>query len=203
VHAAIDDAIGNREHGRAVRILIGRHLVNRIDDLPTLDASRFARVFAPKVDAAFLFSQATRDRDLDVVVFFSSASALFGSPGQANYAAANAFLDAYAEVLRNEGVPATSIACGAWSGVGLAARGDHRGARLATMGLPTISPSTGFAALAQILAHPAPTVGKRRRAGTPRISRLGRLTVTQVPLPDYAPPRLACRSERRPPAGEP
>ncbi|HEY3060149.1 MAG TPA: SDR family NAD(P)-dependent oxidoreductase, partial [Chloroflexota bacterium] len=81
--------------------------------------SGFARVMAPKVDGARNLHQLTRERPLDLFVLFSSAAALLGSPGQVNYAAANAFLDALAHQRRAESLPALSINWGPWT-VGMA-----------------------------------------------------------------------------------
>jgi NAD(P)-dependent dehydrogenase (short-subunit alcohol dehydrogenase family)/acyl carrier protein len=90
----------------------------------SLDASAFRRVFAAKCQGADNLVAAVAGLPLRSMVFFSSVSATLGSAGQANYAAANGYLDGLAERLRSSGVPATSVSWGPWvpdSGGGLAA----------------------------------------------------------------------------------
>ena len=82
--------------------------------IDTLDAERLQRVMAPKLDAAIHLHELTRDLDLSEFILFSSASACLGSPGQANYAAANAFLDALAAERHADGLPALALAFGFW-----------------------------------------------------------------------------------------
>ncbi|HEX8075916.1 MAG TPA: SDR family NAD(P)-dependent oxidoreductase, partial [Thermoleophilaceae bacterium] len=93
------------------------HSAGLLDDgtLESLDEERLERVLRPKLDAALHLDELTAGHDLAGFVLFSSATATFGSPGQANYAAGNAFLDALAHDRRARGLTATSLAWGLWA----------------------------------------------------------------------------------------
>ncbi|MCW3050555.1 MAG: hypothetical protein JWO74_4839, partial [Solirubrobacterales bacterium] len=95
------------------------HAAGVLDDgvVTALDGERLRRVMTPKLDAALHLHELTRELELSEFIVFSSAAAAVGSPGQANYAAANAFLDALAAVRRAEGLPALSLAFGVWARV--------------------------------------------------------------------------------------
>ncbi|WP_413098313.1 SDR family NAD(P)-dependent oxidoreductase [Streptomyces sp. Inha503] len=92
------------------------HAAGVLDDgvLESLTPERVARVFRPKVDAAVVLDELTREMDLAAFVVFSSAAGTFGGPGQGNYAAANTFLDALMRRRHAQGLPGTSIAWGLW-----------------------------------------------------------------------------------------
>ncbi len=76
---------------------------------------RFETVLSPKVIGASLLHEFTKTLPLDFFVLYSSASSVLGSPGQSNYATANAFLDGLAWQRRSQGLPAVSINWGPWS----------------------------------------------------------------------------------------
>ncbi|AXB42464.1 hypothetical protein A4R43_07925 [Amycolatopsis albispora] len=93
------------------------HTAGVVDDgvLEALTPERFDRVLGPKVDGALALHELTRDLGLSAFVVFSSAATTMGAPGQANYAAANAFLDALVHHRRARGLPGTSLAWGMWA----------------------------------------------------------------------------------------
>jgi NADPH:quinone reductase-like Zn-dependent oxidoreductase/acyl carrier protein len=93
------------------------HTAGVLEDgvIETLDAQQLERVLRPKLDAALLLDELTERTGAREFVLFSSAAATLGSPGQANYAAANAFLDALAQHRRARGLPAVSLAWGLWA----------------------------------------------------------------------------------------
>lgn len=122
-----------------------------------LDRNHFAEVMAPKVAGAWNLHRATGDRALDFFVMFSSAAAVLGLPGQANYAAANAFMDALAQLRRAQGLPGHSVAWGPWSAIGLAAARRDRGRRLHEQGLHRLAPEQCLDVLAELVRAPAPS----------------------------------------------
>ncbi|MFE9769909.1 type I polyketide synthase [Streptomyces sp. NPDC005808] len=129
------------------------HTAGVLDDgvLPSMNPARFAEVLDAKATAAVHLHELTRDLGLDAFVLFSSLAGTFGNAGQANYASANALLDALAHHRISLGLPATSIAWGAWGGGGLAtdpliARRMERG------GMPAMDPEVAVAVMAKAVA---------------------------------------------------
>jgi len=140
------------------------HAAGVLEDRTLLELSEenFRNVFGPKVDGAWNLHTFSLNHSLDFFVMYSSGAGLFGSPGQANYAAANAFVDALAQARFARGLPAISIQWGAFSEVGLAVQQENRGARINSRGLANLSPADGLRALEQILQRPRAHVGVLR-----------------------------------------
>ncbi len=133
------------------------HIAGVVDDgtLASLDRSRLAAVFAAKVEGARVLDALTAKLDLSAFVLFSSLAGVLGNPGQANYAAANATLDALAAARRARGQRATSLAWGPWAEGGMASRlGDADLARMRRQGLPPLTPAQGCALLDAALDRP-------------------------------------------------
>ncbi|MEU6237319.1 type I polyketide synthase, partial [Kitasatospora sp. NPDC047058] len=108
------------------------HTAGVLDDgvLDGLDHDRLASALAPKAAGAVHLDELTADLGLDAFVLFSSAAATFGGAGQANYSAANAFLDALADNRRSRGLPALSVAWGPWAGEGVSGGSEAARQRL-------------------------------------------------------------------------
>ncbi|MCP4690666.1 MAG: KR domain-containing protein, partial [Desulfobacterales bacterium] len=136
------------------------HAAGVLDDgvLRKLTWDRFRTVLAPKALGAWNLHILTRDLPLHLFVLYSSGASMVGSPGQANHAAANAFLDALAHYRAALGLPALSINWGPWARLGAAAR-RRVAKRMRTRGVDEIPPRQGIDALEQLILHPAPRVG--------------------------------------------
>ena len=130
------------------------HAAGVLDDgmLEQQTWSRFEGVMAPKVRGAWNLHRLTLSSKLDFFVLFSAAATLIGSPGQSNYAAANAFMDGLAHHRKAMGLPALSIDWGAWAEAGMAARLSKKDAeRWTERGLRPIQLDEGMAKLGEML----------------------------------------------------
>ncbi|MER7006052.1 SDR family NAD(P)-dependent oxidoreductase [Dactylosporangium sp. NPDC000555] len=170
VAALLDDLAGLGAHATAVacdvadRRALAEVLASIPDDRPltavvhaagvladgvlgSLTAEQVERVLRPKVDAAIALHELTRDRDLSAFVLFSSGAALLGGAGQANYAAANAALDALAAGRRALGLSGISIGWGLWQERSelTAAVADTGAGRMARAGLGALTSAEGLA----------------------------------------------------------
>lgn len=133
------------------------HLAMVLDDgfIVQLDANRFRKVMAPKVDGGWNLHYATRDLSIDHFVMFSSISSIVGNPGQANYAAANAFLDALAHHRRLQGLPALAVNWGPFSESGYVARSRKLEEHFARLGWSMLSPAEALAELGRQMQNGA------------------------------------------------
>jgi myxalamid-type polyketide synthase MxaE and MxaD len=157
--AAVEHVLADiRSRGLALRGVL--HAAGVLADgvLPTQDLPRLREVLAPKAAGAWNLHVATRGLELDCFVLYSSASSLLGAPGQANYAAANAFVDALARLRRAQGLPALAVQWGAFAEVGLAAQ-EGRGETLQARGAGLLAPDDSGPALARLLAADEAVVG--------------------------------------------
>ncbi|MER5209095.1 type I polyketide synthase [Streptomyces sp. NPDC002838] len=137
---------GVTEAGAQVRGVV--HAAGVLDDalVTDLDAERIRRVWSAKAVGAWRLHLATPEDGVDWWIGYSSSAALLDAPGQANYAAANACLDAIAWWRHAHGLPALSVNWGPWAEIG--------GARESRVsGLGKIRPREAFAALEELLAH--------------------------------------------------
>jgi acyl transferase domain-containing protein/acyl carrier protein len=124
------------------------HAAGVLDDgvIDSLTAKRVDEVLGPKADAAWHLHALTEHMDLRAFVLFSSAAGTLGSPGQGNYAAANAFLDALAAHRRAQGLVGASIAWGPWEGIdGMAGSlSESDRSRMARLGVRALSAEQGL-----------------------------------------------------------
>lgn len=156
---------------------------------------RFEQVLWPKVLGAWHLHQATRNRNLDMFVLFSSITGVLGNSGQANHAAANSFLDQLAAHRRAQGLPGQAIAWGAWSGVGEAEEQRERIERqLAYAGTGWLTPQQGIKAFDWLI---------RQDLTTPTVTAVDWAVVSESlesPSPFLEDILVASSNRERPPA---
>ncbi|MFJ8002341.1 type I polyketide synthase, partial [Streptomyces sp. NPDC096310] len=139
------------------------HAAGATDDgaVTSLTADQLAKVLRPKVDAAWHLHELTREEPLTAFVVLSSVSGVLGTAGQANYAAANAFLDALAAHRSHLGLPGQAHAWGLWdqdaSGGGMASGLDDTDrTRLARLGVVPLPEDEALALFDRAVADPRP-----------------------------------------------
>ena len=128
--------------------------------LSQLDQAALNTVLRPKMMGGWLLHRLLENAPLDFFVLFSSAGSLLGQPGQGNYAAANAFLDALAHHRKAQGRPALSVNWGAWAGLGFAdtSGGKRLAASLALVGVSSMASKQALEVLARMLRQDAAQV---------------------------------------------
>lgn len=138
------------------------HAAGVIDDgiIMQQNWERLKRTMNPKVKGTWNLHFLTQDISLDFFVCFSSVASLLGSPGQGNYAAANAFMDALVHHRRALGLSGLSINWGLWTESGMAAHlGSQVQNRIAAQGVSTIAPEQGLQILEELIGKDAVQVG--------------------------------------------
>jgi acyl transferase domain-containing protein/D-arabinose 1-dehydrogenase-like Zn-dependent alcohol dehydrogenase/acyl carrier protein len=164
--------------------------------IESMEAEQVERVFVPKLDAAWHLHELTRSLDLSAFVLFSSLAGTLGTPGQANYSAANAFLDALAAQRRAEGLAGTAMAWGLWARESGMAAGlsEIERVRVQRRSAETLSDEDGLALFDAALdaAAPVTVAAHVNRAGLMRLADAGLLSPI---LRDLVPRRAV----RRPP----
>ncbi|MFJ7905664.1 SDR family NAD(P)-dependent oxidoreductase [Kitasatospora sp. NPDC096204] len=168
------------------------HTAGVLDDatIPALTEQRVRTVMAAKADAARHLHELTADRELDAFVLFSSISGLLGTAGQANYAAANTYLDALAAHRRALGLPGTSLAWGLWEeGMGQSLGASDLG-RWTRSGVAPLTAAQGLALFDRALSREtADTTGATDTTGT----------TTALPVPAVLQPSLLSATDPVPP----
>ena len=169
------------------------HAAGVLDDavIASLTPARIDTVLRAKVDGAWNLHQLTKSLDLCAFVAFSSMSGIVGAPGQANYAAANSFLDALAVHRHARGLPGLSVAWGMWEEPSAMTQHlvERDKARMSRAGLSTLSTRQALELLDAALLGDQPMV-----VGT-RLDR-GALAQHSAALPPLLS-QLATRPARR------
>lgn len=120
--------------------------------------SSFEKVLAPKVQGTWNLHQLTKDKNLDFFVCFSSMTSVIGAVGQANYAAANYFMDIFCRYRRSKGLPAISISWGPWAGAGMGAK-EELIKHWSSIGIGTINLDEGVLIFEKLLNTSYPHIG--------------------------------------------
>ncbi|VAW96721.1 Polyketide synthase modules and related proteins [hydrothermal vent metagenome] len=145
-----------------------------------IDNEKIYKVMKPKVQGSWNLHSLTKDIPLDFFVMFSSAASVFGAAGQANYAAANSYVDALAHYRHSKGLVASSINWGSWANTGMAARLDEKDyARLSMTGVADIDVESGLAILGNIIALQS-NISEQEQSATHNTLEIPQLAVLPV-----------------------
>ncbi|MET8748189.1 SDR family NAD(P)-dependent oxidoreductase, partial [Streptomyces sp. NPDC004728] len=150
---------GLRQAGTPVRSVVHTAGIGQVTPLGEMDAAEFTDVVRAKAVGAAYLDEVFGDRDLDAFVLFTSGAGVWGSGGQAAYAAANAYADGLASARRARGLRATAVSWGAWGGGGMVASdeggasGESGEAALARRGMPVMDPALALVAMERALVE--------------------------------------------------
>ncbi|AOR36934.1 hypothetical protein BFF78_07140 [Streptomyces fodineus] len=173
------------------------HMAGVLDDttVELMTPERLDRVFAPKADAAWHLHELTRHMELSAFVMYSSVVGVIGNAGQANYAAANAFLNALAELRAGAGLPALSLAWGPWETGMASTLGEADLARFRRHGMEPLTAQRGMAlfdaAVAADRTLQLPVQVDGGALGRDSVPALLRTLVRPAPAPAPAPAEKA------------
>ncbi|MEU5980572.1 beta-ketoacyl reductase, partial [Streptomyces sp. NPDC047315] len=156
-HEAVAELLAGIPEEHPLDVVV--HTAGVVDDsvLTAMTEEQLAATARSKVLGALVLHELTTELPLSAFVLFSSAAAVVGSPGQGNYAAGNAFLDALAQLRRSLQLPATSVAWGPWAGAGMATVGDVE-EQLRRQGMVPMPATPALAALETALTRDDATV---------------------------------------------
>lgn len=157
------------------------HAAMVLDDgiLLQLDRERFARVMGPKVTGTWNLHRLTLGDPIETFVLFSSVSSWVGTPGQANYVAANAFLDAFAYTRRSLGLPVLTVNWGRLDEVGYVSRHAQVSEILTRRGFIGFSPDAAMKGLEMMLPRPNPQLGFLRLDWSSSTQSLAKMRVAR------------------------
>ncbi len=184
---AVADWLDRHTHtgGRPIRGIV--HAAGSVSDQLLVDMSEqsFADVTAPKITGTRVLHDALAGHDLEFFVMFGSAGSTIAAPGQGNYAAANAFLDAFAYHRQSRGLPALTIGWGPWS-VGMVE--ELKLERIYEQrGIELITPAVGARILDRLITQTALRRRDHRRLGPSPPHRARRASCRRC-SPNWTPP---------------
>jgi NADPH:quinone reductase-like Zn-dependent oxidoreductase/surfactin synthase thioesterase subunit/acyl carrier protein len=158
-HQAVTSVCDDLRRSKPIHGII--HAATVLDDAPIsfLNHDRFASVIRSKASGAWNLHVATRTDNIKFYLMFSSISSVVGTPGQANYAAANAYLDTFVHYLRGLGIPAFVINWGVLDDIGMVSRASiEQRQKILNQGIKAFGQSEVFRLLETIVASDSPSV---------------------------------------------
>jgi len=180
---------GIRAAGRPIRGVVHAAMVLADAQLPAQDEARFATALRPKLAGALALDTLTRSDPVDLFLVHSSIATVIGSPGQANYAAANAAIEAVLAGRRASGLPALGVLWGPIGDTGMLAR-DARVSKLLAdlLGAPHMGAAAALDGLPRLM----------QLANSPRVAGAGSASVHWPELRHHLPAAIAAQFHEQP-----